>query len=218
MQRAVQLRAAQGGLLNMNIERDEDVMLQVRHGAEERLGVLFDRYQSPLLNFYSKLTGNRAVSEDLVQEVFLRVLKYRQSYTPDAPFRAWIYQIARNVRFDHLRKNPIQAEFKPEMSPAFVPPDATQKDQETQLLHAALLRMPEEKRELLVLARLQEMKYEEIARLLNCEVGTVKVRVHRALHELRAAFIEVQNERRAASRGKIREIPPHGAGQSGASQ
>ena len=162
------------------IDLDEDVMLQVRQGAEERLGVLFDRYQAPLFNFYSKLTGNRTVSEDLVQEVFLRVLKYRQSYQPQAPFRAWIYQIARNVRHDHIRKNPATAEWKPEMSPSFVPGDNAQRDQESLLLRRALMRLPEEKREILVLSRLQEMKYEDIAKLLGCEVGTVKVRVHRA--------------------------------------
>src|SRR5437764_7755098 len=62
----------------MTLAPDEDLMLQVRDGAGEMLGVLFDRYQTPLFNFYSKLTGDRTLSEDLVQEVFLRILKYRQ--------------------------------------------------------------------------------------------------------------------------------------------
>ena len=193
------------------IEHDEDLMLQVRQGSAEGLGVLFDRYHSPLFNFYAKLTGDRAVSEDLVQEVFLRVLKYRQSYTPRAPFRAWVYQIARNVRLDHLRKNPANAEWKPEMSPSFVPADAPQKEQETLLLHRALMRLPEEKREILVLGRLQELKYEEIANLLGCEVGAVKVRIHRALQELKRVYRELQSEQ--AARGNVREIPRQGASQ-----
>ncbi|HXV74054.1 MAG TPA: sigma-70 family RNA polymerase sigma factor, partial [Sphingomonadales bacterium] len=83
---------------------DEEIMLQVRNGAGEKLGELFDRYQTPLFNFYTRLTANRAVSEDLVQEVFLRILKYRHTYTPGNSFRAWMYQIARNARADHLRK------------------------------------------------------------------------------------------------------------------
>src|SRR6185312_16627320 len=49
---------------------DEELMLQVREGVGEMLAVLFDRYQSPLFNFYRRLTGDRAVSEDLVQDVF----------------------------------------------------------------------------------------------------------------------------------------------------
>src|SRR5271163_1784275 len=84
----------------MKLAPDEDLMLEVRNGSGETLGVLFDRYHSPLFNFYSKLTGDRTLSDDLVQEVFLRILKYRQSYEPGTPFRAWIYQIARNARVD----------------------------------------------------------------------------------------------------------------------
>lgn len=56
------------------------------------------------------------------------------------------------------------------------------------MLHKALLMLPDEKREVLVLSRFQELKYEEIARMLDCEVGTVKVRIHRALRELRTIF------------------------------
>ena len=83
---------------------DEDVMLQVRNGEVEMLGVLFDRYQAPLFNFYSKMTQDRTVSEDLVQEVFLRILRYRQTYRPNTTFRTWMYQIARNTRLDQVRK------------------------------------------------------------------------------------------------------------------
>jgi RNA polymerase sigma-70 factor, ECF subfamily len=167
---------------------DEELMLRVRDGVGEMLGVLFDRYHSPLFNFYCKLTGDRTLSEDLVQEVFFRVLKYRQTYRPGTPFRAWVYQIARNARVDHFRKQKPEVEWEVEMSPAIVPTDSAQQKQEAELLHRALLELPEEKREVLVLSRFQELKYEEIARLMGCEVNTVKVRVHRALQELRQIF------------------------------
>jgi len=167
---------------------DEDLMLQVREGVGEMLGVLFDRYQSPLFNFYCRLTGDRTASEDLVQDVFFRILKYRQSYRPGTPFRAWMYQIARNARQDYHRKHPQSLEFEPEMSPAVITIDSAEQEQQAALLHRALLMLPEEKREVLVLSRFQELKYEEIARLLDCEVGTVKVRIHRALRDLRGVF------------------------------
>lgn len=163
-------------------------MLQVRDGADEVLGVLFDRYQTPLLNLYSKLTGNRALSEDLVQEVFLRILKYRQSYRPGTPFRAWIYQIARNARVDNFRKFPPQTSLEPEMLPPIIPADSVEERQEAELLNRALLQLPEDKREVLLLSRFQELKYEEIASLLGCELNTVKTRIHRALQELRKNF------------------------------
>lgn len=180
--------AAQAHCAMTNTLPDEELMLQVREGVSEMLTVLFDRYQVPLFNFYRRLTGDRVASEDLVQDVFFRILKYRRSYRPGTPFRAWIYQIARNARIDYVRKHPQSVEFDAEMSPAINDRDAADTDQQTALLHRALLQLPAEKREVLLLSRFQEMKYEEIARTLECEVGTVKVRVHRALRELRDRF------------------------------
>lgn len=172
---------------------DEELMLQVREGVGEMLGVLFDRYQLPLFNFYCRLTGNRSVSEDLVQDVFFRILKYRQSYRPGTPFRAWMYQIARNARHDYQRKHPEAVPFDPEMSPATTNADGVESEQQAALLHKALLLLPEEKREVLLLSRFQELKYDQIARLLDCEVGTIKVRVHRALRDLRVIFEKITN-------------------------
>jgi RNA polymerase sigma factor (sigma-70 family) len=171
-----------------NSLRDEELMSQVRNGVGEMLGVLFDRYQMPLLNFFYKMTGNRPASEDLVQEVFFRILKYRQSYREGTPFRAWMYQIARNARVDAFRKQATEVNWEPELEPAVVPTDSAQQQQEFQRLHQALLQMPEEKKEVLVLSRFQGLKYEEIAQLLGCEVNTVKTKVHRALQDLRELF------------------------------
>jgi RNA polymerase sigma factor (sigma-70 family) len=170
---------------------DEDVMLQVRNGEVEMLGVLFDRYQTPLYNFYSKMTQDGVVSEDLVQEVFLRILRYRQSYRPGTAFRTWMYQIARNTRLDQVRK------VRPETTLASEPvaaslSDSAQQQQEAAMLQLALMQLPEDKREILVLSRFQELQYDEIARLLGCEVGAVKVRVHRALQQLREVFLQLE--------------------------
>jgi RNA polymerase sigma-70 factor, ECF subfamily len=176
----------------MNSVADEELMLRVRNGDGEMLGVLFDRYRAPLFNFYARLMGDREVGEDLVQEVFLRILRYRQSYQPGTPFRPWIYQIARNARMDHYRKSPRQAALEPEMAPPVAPPDSAQQKQEAALLHRALQQLPEEKREILILARFQELKYEEIAGLVGCELNAVKTRVHRALQDLRKAFRQLE--------------------------
>jgi len=188
-----------------NSMSDEELMAQVRNGVGEMLGLLFERYQIPLFNFYLKLTGDRTASEDLVQEVFFRILKYRQSYRPETSFRAWMYQIARNARVDQLRRRRPETSWEPEMSPAFAPRDTAQESQETALLYRALMRMPEEKREVLVLSRFQDLKYEEIALLLGCETGTVKTRVHRALQELRDIFHQLQG-------GSLRGTSSEGSG------
>ena len=75
----------------------------------------------------------------------MRILKYRQSYEPGTPFRAWIYQIARNARVDHYRKTPRHITFEPEMVAPVMPKDSAQQSQEVELLHRALMQMPEEK-------------------------------------------------------------------------
>jgi len=198
----------------MKLAPDEDLMLDVRNGAGETLGVLFDRYHTPLYNFYSKLTGDRTLSEDLVQEVFLRILKYRQSYQPGTPFRAWIYQIARNARVDHYRKTPKHITFEPEMAPAVMPKDSAQHLEESELLHRAMMQMPEEKREILILSRFQELRYDEIARLLGCELGTVKTRIHRAIQELRQTFRQLESGmiNKDKNSGVTKFVPPRRAG------
>jgi RNA polymerase sigma-70 factor, ECF subfamily len=184
---------------------DEELMAQVRGGVGEMLGTLFERYHVALFNFFYKLTGQRAMSEDLVQDVFFRILKYRQSYHPGTGFRAWMYQIARNARVDLLRRQHPEISWEPEMSPAFVPEDQAQQDQQAFLLRTALLELPEEKREVLVLSRFQDLKYEQIAEILGCELSTVKVKVHRALHELREIFQKLET-------GKLQRKPAPGPG------
>src|SRR5437868_1782136 len=133
----------------INTLPDEELMLQVSNGMGEMLGVLFDRYHVPLFNFYCKLTGDRGLSEDLVQDVFFRILKYRQTYRAGTSFRAWMYSIARNSRLDHFRRQKKEVSFEPEMSPSVQPTDEVAKTQELQMLHAALQRLTDDKREVL---------------------------------------------------------------------
>ena len=68
-------------------------MLRVRHGEVETLGVLYERHRAPLFNFFVRSTGNVQHAEDLVQDVFLRILKYRHTFERGNRFTAWMYQI-----------------------------------------------------------------------------------------------------------------------------
>ena len=80
-------------------------MLLVREGQLSELTELFERYHVPLYNFFFRLTMDGAVSEDLTQNLFYRVLRYRQSFEPaSGSFRSWVYRMARNVHVDHLRQ------------------------------------------------------------------------------------------------------------------
>ncbi len=178
---------------------DEQVMREVRAGNVGKLEVLFDRHHRALFRYFMHLAPNRAASEDLVQEVFFRILKYRHTYQPDTSFRAWMYQIGRNAYLDHAGRDKGEVAL-PEGAGEFRSPEAppdrqAEKRQEAALLHRALAAMPREKREVLVMSRFLDLKYEEIASVLKCEVGTVKVRVYRALRELGDRFFALGGER-----------------------
>ena len=183
----------------VNSTTDDALMLQVRDGDVGQLGVLFERHHVPLYNFFLRLTGSAGLSEDLVREVFLRMMRYRHTYRGQGQFTVWMYQIARNARTDHYRKwrretpMPEDGMDIPDQAPGAC--ERIEKDQAAKLVHAALGKLPDDKRELLLLARFQEMRYDEIAQLLECSVGTVKVRIHRAMKELRTHYQRAAKDR-----------------------
>jgi RNA polymerase sigma-70 factor (ECF subfamily) len=179
---------------------DEQLMQAVSDGDIARLTGLFDRFHIPLFNFFLRMGSDRHTSEDMVQDVFMRVLKYRSTWQPNTSFRTWLYQIARNVRIDYFRKRRMEEpwdESLAESLPQSAPRDLLADREERAMLRRALIRLPEEKREVLLLSRFHELKYEEIGKLLGCETGAVKVRVFRALRELREIFFQLSGRNRA---------------------
>lgn len=189
----------------MNIS-DEALMAQVREGDLRRLAILFERHHRALYNFFVHMNGDPDLSEDLVQDVFFRILRYRASYDERRAFSAWMYQIARNVNVDNARKRRGELQLVTEADddertarePVSMGPDAEQaarRRQEVRLLKKALERLPEDKREILILSRFQNLKYDEIAAILGCEVGAVKVRVYRATRALGQIYFELAGEK-----------------------
>lgn len=173
-------------------------MFDVRNGDLRKLALLFDRHHKLLYNFFLKLTGSREASEDLVQEVFLRMLKYRHTYKGTSQFRTWMFQIARNARYDfHKKQRPEDSWDEATHESVGTTPGASEKleqEQETKILHDALARLPEDDREVLLLSRFHGIKYKEIADILGCLEGTVKAKVHRAIKKLRDLFFELSGE------------------------
>jgi RNA polymerase sigma-70 factor (ECF subfamily) len=187
----------------VNSSSDELLMLRVRDGEVEKLGVLYGRYRDPLFNFFVRLTGSPSLSEDLVHDVFLRMLKYRHTFETGKVFRTWMYQVARNAQIDSWRKRQHEISLEgagAESCEAWPSQDSSpdlslRQRQEMNLLQRALAELSFESREVLVLGRFQELKYEEIARALDCSVSAVKMRVHRALKELKERFMQLSKEK-----------------------
>lgn len=171
---------------------DHEIMLAVRDGEMEKLGILFRRHSKPLYNFFLRGIGDRDISEDLVQDVFLRMLKYRHTYRDSAVFPVWMFTIARNVRTDYYRERGVTHEpieyHEDSLACNPGPEDDSGREAETSLVRKALLRLPEGSRDLLVLSKFKNMRYRDIGTVMNCSEGAVKVRVFRAMRELKAMY------------------------------
>jgi RNA polymerase sigma factor (sigma-70 family) len=179
----------------VNMLVDNKIMEDVRDGKVEKLAVLFERHHVALYNFFIRLTGKTNISEDLVQDVFFRILKYRHTYKGQSKFTIWMYQIARNAHIDYLRKLkeelPLEEQWDEAASYEPTPIEELEKGQDIALLREALAKLPMKKREILVLSRYQNLKYKEIAELFGWHIGTVKAHVHRAIKELGKIYFEL---------------------------
>ena len=181
-----------------HVDNDHQSMCAVRDGDIDRLGDLFTHHHGRLVTFFLGLTGDSDASEDMAQEVFLRMLKYRGSYRDDSMFNAWMFSIARNVRFDHFRKNGGKINFV-EMDETVpdkgrLPDEHCLRGEEEDLLHAALNSLPEDRREVLMLSKIKEMPYRDIAAVVGVSVGAVRVKVCRALKDLTESYNRLAGE------------------------
>lgn len=180
-------------------QSDSRIMGEVKAGRVEKLALLFERYHLQLYNFFLRFTGNRIVSEDLVQEVFYRILKYRSTYQDEGNFAVWMYRIARNSHYDHLRekKNYISIDESRELAVdgEYQPEKRSEVEDEMSLVRKALNMLSPRKREILLMTRYQNLKYREIAGILGCREGTVKAHVHRALRDLGKCVQQLQGEK-----------------------
>lgn len=175
---------------------DELIMEAVKNGNLQQASLLFERYNKRIFNFLARLTMDRTLAEDLTQNVFLRIIRYRNSYKEGARFQSWIYQVARNVFSDHYQKQKnMYADFvdvekiKDHMTDSG---ESEMLDEREKLLHQSMAKLGEEQRELLILTRFQQMKYEEVAMIMDTSVANVKVKVHRAIAKLREYYFEIE--------------------------
>lgn len=172
---------------------DEQLMSLVKSGQLDFLNEIFSRYSKRIYNYFLKSTLERSDSDDLTQELFIRVMKYRKSYKEGNSVQFWIFQIARNMVKDHFRKMKVhQDRFDPV---EVIPEQVEEKDEEVyereKKLHLAMKKLPDEKRELLVLSKFQGMKYEQIANMRGTTVSNIKVQVHRTIKELKDQFFDL---------------------------
>ena len=181
----------------MDTLSDNAIMLKVKMGETFRLGLLYERYKKRLFGFFFQMNRDASLSEDLVQNVFIRILKYKHTYTEDSKFVTWVFQIARNTNYDNYRKDKKNRHQDIDEIEYCVTTSETieseiTKNENVSTLQLALKQLSAEKRELLMLSKFRELKYKEVGEIIGCTEGAARTKVHRALNELKTVFLTLE--------------------------
>ena len=185
---------------------DHDLFRKVKSGDMVAFSQLVDRYRDRLMNVIGRMLSSREEAEDIVQETFLRVYQHRESFDFEHCFSTWLYTIALNLARNELRKRKKYKFFD-----IF---DLQNKELETAVdpkipsnlgpvLQNAIDSLPDKYKTAFLLRDIEEMPYDEIARILSVPLGTVKSRVNRARSILRVKLKPRMEERNALSKGAL---------------
>ena len=189
---------------------DQEVVELARAGREAAYRELLHRYERPVFSLIYRMVRDRAASEDLAQETFIKVLNALDSYRPEFRFSSWIFKIANNAAIDHLRRREVDT-----LSLDGAPDARTADEIEATALQAtdrgpsplaalesrelgsaierAITRLRPEYRACILLRHVEGRAYEEIAESLDLPLGTVKTYIHRARLELRESLAHLKD-------------------------
>lgn len=183
-------------------------MLAYGAGDEEAFVTLFKRYNKRLYNYFLRHLGDRATAEDLLQSTFLKIHRGRESYQPTAAFSTWVFTIATNLLRDSAVAARRQAHvIQPEeirgkvaigagsSEPVSVQSAKSAEDEygEREIayhIRQTIQSLPPDQREVILLAKYEGFKFEEIAKILNITLTAAKVRAHRAMKALETILKE----------------------------
>ena len=170
------------------------LILRYQTGDESAFEELFQRYQPPLRYYVRRMIGGSGPCEDILQNIWLTVLRNLRKLRQPGSFRVWLYKIARTKVYQQLRRN---RRFPPLTNELTLPVQASREDdfpaEAAVTIHKYLAHLGPEHREVLVLRFLEDMSYQQIAEVLDCSIGTVRSRIHYAKCSLREKFNKEQN-------------------------
>jgi RNA polymerase sigma-70 factor (ECF subfamily) len=194
-------------------ERDDVLLRYAAKGDEEAFTLLYRRHQAAMYRFALRMTGNAWAAEEIVQDVFMTLMRAPKKYDSGrGTLGGFLYGIARNRVMKHLERLPreVSLEEKNEdgSGPGIVLQDAStpathaEKRERADHVRAAVLDLPPEFREAVVLCELEELSYEEAAQAAGCPIGTIRSRLHRGRALLMARLEMLRDLPRRASVAK----------------
>jgi RNA polymerase sigma-70 factor (ECF subfamily) len=189
---------------------DSELLIRLREGDASAFDVIVEQFEGRLIGYFLGLSGDRQLAEDCAQEVFVRLYRARETYSPDAALSTFVFRIARNYWIDVYRSRKVRPEelsldvklggedsesAGAQLAGRHEAPDARlSKTEELACLRRALAQLPEIQQSVLSLAAGQGLKYEQVSEILGIPVGTVKSRVHAAVANLRRLMGSQENE------------------------
>lgn len=171
-------------------ERDDVLLRRAARGDEEAFTLIYRRYQAALYRFALRMTGNTWAAEEIVQEVFMTLMRDPKKYDPTrGALGAFLYGVSRNRVMKHLERLPREVSLEEKnddgtgsglvLQDASTPAIWAEKRERREHVRAAIQDLPTEFREAVVLCELEEMSYEEAAQVAGCPIGTIRSRLHR---------------------------------------
>lgn len=175
---------------------DHALMDAFQDGSEEAFELLYNRYWKSLYQFALKFSGDAGIAKDSVQQTFLYLYQKREDYQPNAKLTTLLFKVVRSQCLKHLKKTNKESNGKIDWSTRegtihdTHPREQTEKRDQVNRLEACIERLSNKHRETLVLRMFDDLKYREIAEILDIPIGTVKSRLNAALKKLRKMMNE----------------------------
>ncbi|MGB7729786.1 MAG: sigma-70 family RNA polymerase sigma factor [Candidatus Acidiferrum sp.] len=185
-------------------DRDDALLKRSAKGDERAFAELYRRHQAPLFRFAVRMTGSTWAAEEIVQDVFMMLVREPKKYdVTRGTLGAFLYGVARNRIMKHLERTPrdfsldeagqSDRDVYPQLQEQMTPARWAELRERREQVRSAVLELPPEFREAVVLCELEEMSYDEAARTLDCPVGTIRSRLHRG-RALLLAKLEILRE------------------------
>lgn len=194
------------------MEPDTQLMLRVKEGDSCSFELLLEKHRRPVINYLYRMIQNKAVAEELAQEVFLRVYRARDRYEPTAKFTTWLYRITTYLALNFLRDGrherysvSLDGDEQNGQRPLDLADRRENREEELvagdrlEAVRRAIAALPEKQRAAVIMHKYQELDYTQIAGALGCSVSAVKSLLFRAYETLRGRLLPFSQEQQSPS-------------------